>query len=121
MTPPTGDPPETPSTSQNARGAGTSPAADAATHDAYWRSSFTKRPYTSPQLGYDHYRPAYRFGWESQARQPEAEFEDVEAELEERWENEPSELSWEEVRPAARDAWIHATEVDDADPGNPLA
>lgn len=119
MTTPTGEAPEAPETGARARSGGTHAAADAANHDAFWQSSFTKRPYTNPDLGYAHYRPAYRFGWESQGRQPEAGFEDVEAELEERWENEPSELSWEEARPAVRDAWIHAA-GESADPGNPL-
>ncbi|MFO7894749.1 MAG: hypothetical protein R6U63_13520 [Longimicrobiales bacterium] len=121
MNSPNGDAPDAPETSPRARSEGGHPAADASTHDAFWESSFTKRPYVNAQLGYRHYRPAYRFGWEAQGRQPEAEFEDVEEELEERWENEPSELSWEEARPAVRDAWIHAADPAGTDPGNPLA
>ena len=116
----TGDAPDTPETGARARSGGTHPAADAPSYDAFWQSSFTKRPYVNAQLGYDHYRPAYRFGWESQAAGEGAEFEDVEEQLKERWENEPSELSWEEARPAVRDAWIHAAGTGNASPGNPL-
>ena len=115
-----GEAPDTPATGPDARSGGTHPAADASTYDAFWRSSFTRRPYVDAQLGYDHYRPAYRFGWEAQAQEPGTEFEDVEASLEERWEDEPSELGWEEARPAVRDAWIHAAGSGAADPGNPL-
>ena len=119
------DAPDTPETGARARKGGTHPAADADTHDAFWRSSFTTRPYVDAQLGYDHYRPAYRFGWESRGESPEADFGDVEERLRERWEDEPSELSWEEARPAVRDAWIHAADTEsadtqNADPGNPL-
>lgn len=119
MSTPTGNAPDTPVTGSGTRG-DTHPAADAPNQDAFWRSSFTKRPYVDAQLGYDHYRPAYRFGWEAEAEAEGAEFEDVEEQLQERWENEPSDLGWEEARPAIRDAWIHAASPESSDPGNPL-
>lgn len=112
--------PETSAAEPEARSGGTHPAADAATHDAFWRSSFTRRPYVDTQLGYQHYRPAFRFGWESHARRPDVEFDDVEESLEARWEDEPRRLSWNEARPAVRDAWKRAARTRYADPGSPL-
>ncbi|MDX1674478.1 MAG: DMT family transporter [Longimicrobiales bacterium] len=50
------------------------------------------------QPGYEHYRPAYRFGWESRREAGEAGFSDVEEQLRERWGNEPSDMSWEAAR-----------------------
>lgn len=119
MSTPTGDAPDTPVTGPGARGS-THPAADAASHDEFWRSSFTNRPYVDAQLGYDHYRPAFRFGWMAQAEAGTDEFEDVEEELRQRWETEPGDLSWDEARPAVRDAWIRAADPESAEPGNPL-
>jgi phage tail tape-measure protein len=38
-------------------------AVDPAEEDTYWRNNYLSRPYADDTLSYDHYRPAYRYGW----------------------------------------------------------
>jgi len=75
--------------------------------DEYWRSNWRTRPYTDRTRDYEHYRPAYRFGWESRRRYPDRRWEEVEAHLATEWQRhrEQSPLKWDEARLAARDAW----------------
>ena len=75
--------------------------------EAYWREAFLSRPYADETLGYDHYRPAYRYGWESRTRYPDRRWDQVERELESGWrENRgSSRLGWTDAKLAARDAW----------------
>ena len=75
--------------------------------DAYWRDNFRKRPYADETLSYDHYRPAYRYGWDSRARLVGRRWDEVERELERGWrENRgASRLGWTDAKLAARDAW----------------
>ena|SRR5687767_487242 len=75
--------------------------------EAYWREAFLSRPYADETLGYDHYRPAYRYGWESRTRFPDRRWDQVERELETGWrENRGiSRLGWTDAKLAARDAW----------------
>jgi hypothetical protein len=75
--------------------------------DAYWRETFISRPYTDDTLGYDQYRPAYRYGWESRTRFADRRWTEVERELEAGWrENRGySRLGWGDAKLAARDAW----------------
>ena len=53
--------------------------------DAYWRENWSKRPYADQKLGYEHYQPAYRYGWESRMMHGEREWEQVEPDLEKSW------------------------------------
>ncbi|HVE77869.1 MAG TPA: hypothetical protein VNA89_03355 [Gemmatimonadaceae bacterium] len=56
---------------------------------------------------YDHYRPAYRYGWESRARHAGRGWNEAEPDLERGW-NEyrgESALAWADARHATRDAW----------------
>ena len=75
--------------------------------DAYWRDTYLSRPYADETLGYDHYRPAYRYGWESRTRFADRRWDQVERELEGGWrENRgTSRLGWSDAKLAARDAW----------------
>jgi hypothetical protein len=75
--------------------------------EAYWREAFLSRPYADETLGYDHYRPAYRYGWESRARFPDRRWDQVERELETGWRGNRgfSRLGWTDAKLAARDAW----------------
>jgi hypothetical protein len=75
--------------------------------DAYWRDNFRKRPYADETLSYDHYRPAYRYGWESRARLTHRRWDEVERELERGWKENRgmSRLGWTDAKLAARDAW----------------
>jgi len=75
--------------------------------EAYWRQAFVSRPYADETLGYDHYRPAYRYGWESRTRFPDRRWDQVERELETGWREHrgSSRLGWTDAKLAARDAW----------------
>lgn len=79
---------------------------DPTAEEAYWRDNYQKRPYHDEEVTYDQYGPAYRYGWEAKQRYPEQQFEDVEPELAEGWQNaQYSDLDWQTAKPATRDAW----------------
>jgi hypothetical protein len=82
-------------------------AINATDEDAYWRDNYINRPYADDTLSYDHYRPAYRYGWESRSRNEGRRWDEVEKDLERGWrENRgTSRLGWTDARQAARDAW----------------
>jgi hypothetical protein len=74
---------------------------------AYWRDNFHTRPYATTDTTYDHYEPAYRYGWESRARFENNSFDEVEPTLAQDWSNYrgQSQLGWDKARLATRDAW----------------
>jgi hypothetical protein len=80
---------------------------DATEEDRYWRDNYIRRPYADETLSYDHYRPAYRYGWESRARLSGQRWDQVERELERGWRQNrgASRLGWGDAKLAARDAW----------------
>lgn len=82
-------------------------AINPAAEDDYWRENYLSRPYAAADRPYDHYRPAYRYGWESRARHAGRGWEEAEAELERGWDDYrgDSALAWADARHAARDAW----------------
>jgi hypothetical protein len=93
-----------------AGGLGGKAAAEAinpAEEDLYWRDNYLGRPYADDTLSYDHYRPAYRYGWESRERLQGRRWDEVEKELERGWKENrgASRLGWSDARQAARDAW----------------
>ncbi len=79
--------------------------------DRYWRERFRERSYVPADRGYDYYRPAYRYGWESANRYQGRAWNDVEPELERGWERNRGESrsSWQDVKDAVRDAWDRVT------------
>jgi hypothetical protein len=83
------------------------PAIDAVAEDQYWREHYIRRPYADDTLSYDHYRPAYRYGWESRARLDGQRWDQVERDLERGWREHrgTSRLGWGDAKQAARDAW----------------
>lgn len=97
-------------------GKGVAEAVNPTAEEAYWRNSYKTRPYYDANLDYDHYGPAYRYGWESRSRFRDRRFEDVEPELEKNWSSSRgrSSLDWTRARHATRDAWER---VDQSRPG----
>ena len=87
--------------------------------DAYWRESFTKRPYAESGARYDDYGPAYRYGWESYAERGRkaGSFDSLEPDLRRDWDTRrgASRLNWDRAKEAARDAW---NRVERAIPGD---
>ena len=56
---------------------------DPTAEDAYWRENFHTRPYADRSRRYDHYRPAYRYGWEARSLYSDKSWDEIESELEE--------------------------------------
>jgi len=79
--------------------------------DAYWRDNYSTRPYATADRSYEHYRPAYQYGWESRARMGNRPYDEVEPELERDWDGyrtrdtSRSDLTWSDAKHATRDAW----------------
>ena len=75
--------------------------------DAYWRENYSSRPYATADRSYDHYRPAYQYGWESRAKHGTRSFDDAESDLERGWESArgTSSLAWQDAKHATKDAW----------------
>ena len=82
---------------------------DATEEAQFWQDQYRLRPYYQSESTFEHWKPAYRFGWES-ARRPEhahRTFEDVEGELAAEWRKEREAIGddWRLYRDAVKDAW----------------
>jgi len=82
---------------------------DAPEEAKLWRDWYRFRPYYIAGTPFEHWEPAYRFGWES-ARRPEyahRSFGDLEDELAAEWRKERQAVGddWRLYRDAVRDAW----------------
>ena len=82
---------------------------DATEEARFWQDQYRLRPYYRPETTFEHWEPAYRFGWES-ARRPEhahSSFGDLEDELAARWRKEREAVGddWRLYRDAVKDAW----------------
>lgn len=96
-------------------GVGAAKGIDAAVNheeeDSYWRENYGSRPYATADRSYEHYRPAYQYGWESRARMGNRSYDEVEPELERNWDTYRTQdtsrtnLGWSDARHATRDAW----------------
>ena len=77
--------------------------------DAYWRENYPQRPYYDPDVAYDEYAPAYRYGWETYDRysRERKSWDDVESDLERGWDRARgrSRLAWDRAKDATQDAW----------------
>jgi hypothetical protein len=84
---------------------------DWGTEETYWRDNWQSRPYASADLGFEYYRPGYRFGYESARSSRGKEWNDIEAELRTGWERyeHRGQSTWENIKGAVRDAWNRVT------------
>jgi hypothetical protein len=75
--------------------------------DAYWRESYSSRPYARSGSNYDEYRPAYQYGTDAAHRYQGRRWEDVEGDLEGGWHEArgSSGSAWHDIKEAVRDAW----------------
>jgi phage tail tape-measure protein len=75
--------------------------------DAHWRENYNSRPYVDRSKAYDHYQPAYKFGWESRAKLGDRSWDESEATLRRDWEQHSHSwaLDWNAASPAIRDAY----------------
>jgi len=79
---------------------------DPTAEDAYWRENYRNRPYVQQGTGYDAYRPAYQYGWESRHQYRGRRFDEVEPELQKGWAGRNQQnLTWDKAKLATRDAW----------------
>lgn len=75
--------------------------------DKYWRENYNSRPYVRDNTSYDEYQPAYRAGWESATENRGRKFDEVETDVQRRYDSSrgDSKLEWNDAKEAARDAW----------------
>ena len=90
--------------------------------DAWWGQNFKDRPYVQSGLGYDYYRPAYQYGFESAQHHSGRSFDEAENDLKSGWAKmstggaaSGARGAWEDVKDAVRDAWHRVTGQGDLD------
>ena len=88
-------------------GKGAAEAINPTVEDTYWRENYATRPYAQADRGYEHYQPAYRYGWESRAKYGNRKWEEAESDLERGWDSfrGKSGMVWSDAKHATRDAW----------------
>ena len=88
-------------------------AIDPEAEDSYWASSYSSRPYVGKNTSYTQYRPAYRYGVSAATKIEGKSFEEVESDLRKGWGHShgKSHMTWEDARPAGRDAYDRAAEL----------
>jgi hypothetical protein len=88
-------------------GKGVAEAIDPTAEDEYWRENYADEPYAVSDASYDDYAPAYRVGYTGRGEYDGRSFEEVEPDLQQRWESDRgnSNLTWEKAKHASRAAW----------------
>ena len=102
-------------------GKGIAELVDPTEEEAYWRDTYTKRPYVARDATFDDYGPAYRYGVDSYGRYEGRPFDDIESDLGRDWERAKgtSKLKWENAKHATRDSWQRVSDaVERAVPGD---
>jgi len=87
-------------------GMDTSPA-DWTSEEGWWRDNYRTRPYARPNQDFDHYRGAYRYGYEGATRSSGKSWNEVESDMKKGWDRyeHRGESMWDDVKDAVRDAW----------------
>jgi Glycine zipper len=88
-------------------GHGVAEAVNPTEEDAYWRENYKTRPYAEGNRGYEHYQPAYKYGWEAREKYDGKTWNQAENDLERGWDKAKgaSSQTWNEAKHATRDAW----------------
>ena len=88
-------------------GEGVAEKIDPTREDAYWRENHVRQDYARNR-SYDDFAPAYRVGYEGYGQYGATgkSFEESEAELRRRYEQQQATLTWEEARAASQAAWM---------------
>ena len=88
-------------------GKGVAEGFDPTVEDTYWRSNYASRPYVKAGTPYEHYQPAYRYGWESRAKMKDQSWQDAQVALRRDWDSHPASksLAWDSASAPVRDAW----------------
>jgi hypothetical protein len=90
-----------------AAGKAAAEAIDPTAEDAYWRENHPRQEWADQDYTYDDYRPAYRVGYQTAAEGRGRTYDDVESDLERRWESDKGEsrLDWVRAKSAVRAGW----------------
>jgi len=88
---------------------------DPSAEDTYWRENYRTRPYVGEGVDYDEYAPAYRYGWESSANNPDMPYDQAEPHLEKNWAENRSKagMEWDKAKYAVKDAWDRVSKPKD--------
>lgn len=80
------------------------------TESVYWHAHFAQEPYYVQGRSFDQYAPAFALGTQAALRYPDAQFADIQTQLEHQWSEShgESKLPWSEVALAVHAAWRHA-------------
>jgi hypothetical protein len=102
-------------------GKGIAELADPTAEDAFWRETYSSRPYYDNAWTYEDYGPAYGYALQSFDLFGNQRFDVVEPELGKGWDKArgQSRLSWDHAKEATRDAWNRLSDkVERAIPGD---
>jgi len=92
-----------------AAGKGAAEAVNPTEEDTYWSKEYKTRPYYKNGLEYNHYQPAYKYGWETATKPNYAgrNFDEVEPDLRSNWNTYrgTNKAEWDDVRMATRDSY----------------
>lgn len=102
-------------------GKGIAEMIDPTVEEAYWRETYSSRPYVTDGATFDDYGPAYRYGVDNYSRYPGRSFDEVEPELAREWQRAKgkSSLTWENAKHATRDSWQRVSDtIERATPGD---
>ena len=79
--------------------------------DSYFRDEMADIDGLRADRGYEHYEPAFRYGWESAERHRGRSWDDSEPELQQSWRERHSDRDWAEYRHAVKHAFERAVET----------
>jgi hypothetical protein len=102
-------------------GKGIAEMIDPTVEEAYWRDTYSTRPYVTAGSTFDDYLPAYRYGWSSYDKYEGRPFDEVEGELGRDWNTArgTSRLEWERAKHATKDSWQRVSDaIERAVPGD---
>jgi len=71
----------------------------------YWRNNYSSRPYANKGQSFETYQPAYKYGYDAVAKNPDRSFDAARSELESNWQSNKTNLDWTQAEPAIRDAY----------------
>lgn len=102
-------------------GKGIAEMIDPTVEEAYWRETYSSRPYVTNGASFDDYGPAYMYGVENYPRYSGRSFDEVEPELSRDWQRAKgkSSLTWDNAKHATRDSWQRVSDtIERATPGD---
>ncbi|MBK5260250.1 MAG: CsbD family protein [Thermoanaerobaculia bacterium] len=90
-------------------GKGAAEAVNPTEEEGYWRTNYKTRPYHQKDREFDHYAPAYRYGWEAASKPVYngRRFDEIERDLGANWNKArgTSKNEWNDMKSATRDAF----------------